>query len=90
MHDDECNPEPRPPEAPMRIATIAGIALIIAGAFVFLRGGSFTTHRDMMDFGGMRVSVEEQHPIRPWLAGFAVLGGAVLVGMAVRTSRRHA
>jgi drug/metabolite transporter (DMT)-like permease len=74
----------------MRIATIAGIALIIAGAFLFLRGGSFTSHRNMMDFGGMRVSVEEQHPIRPLIAGVAILAGVVLVGAAVRTSRRHA
>ncbi len=74
----------------MRIATIAGIVLIIAGAFIFLRGGSFTSHRDMLDFGGMRVSVEEQHPIRPWVAGFTVLAGAVLLGTAVSTSRRHA
>jgi hypothetical protein len=66
------------------IATIAGIALIIAGAFVFLRGGSFTSRRNVLNVGGMTVTAEEQHPIRPWVAGLALVAGVVLVVSGTR------
>jgi len=68
----------------MRISTIAGLALIVAGAFVFIRGGSFTSHRDVLKVGGLQVSAEEQQPIRPWVAGVAVLAGVALVVAGVR------
>ena len=68
----------------MRLYSLAGIALIVAGAFVLVRGGTFTSSRTVLDVGGLRVSAEEQHPIRPWAAGLAVLGGIALVVTAVR------
>ena len=68
----------------MRTSTLAGIALIIAGAFVLLNGGSFTSRRDVLDVGGLKVTAEEQHPIRPWVAGLAVLAGVGLVVTGVR------
>ena len=68
----------------MRTSTFAGIALIIAGAFVLLNGGSFTSRRDVLDVGGLKVTAEEQHPIRPWVAGLAVLAGVGLVVTGVR------
>lgn len=71
----------------MSMAMIVGLALILAGAFVFLRGGSFTTRREVVRVGDMAVSAEEQRPIAPWLAGLAVVGGIALV---VTASRRKA
>lgn len=68
----------------MKIATIAGIVLIAASAFVLMRGGSFTSSRDVVDVGGLKVTAEEQHPIRPWVAGLALLGGVALVVTGVR------
>ena len=68
----------------MRTSTLAGIALIIAGAFVLLNGGSFTSRRNVLDVGGLKVTAEEQHPIRPWVAGLAVLAGVGLVVTGVR------
>ncbi len=68
----------------MRITTLVGIVLIAAGAFVFLRGGSFTTRRDVLDVGGLKVTAEEQRPIGPWIAGVALLGGVALVVTGMR------
>ena len=68
----------------MRLSTIAGLALIVAGAFVLVRGGSFTSQRNVLEVGGLKVSAEEQHPIRPWVAGVAVLAGVALVVAGVR------
>jgi hypothetical protein len=63
----------------MRNTTIFGIALIAVGAFLFFRGGSFTTREDVVKIGDLKVSADREHSIAPWVAGVAVLAGAVLV-----------
>ena len=63
----------------MRTTTILGVVLIAVGAFVYFRGGSFTTREDVVKIGDLKVTANEQHPIAPWVAGVAVLAGAVLV-----------
>lgn len=63
----------------MKLSTVAGIILIAAAAFVLLRGGSLTSRRDVMQVGPMKVTTEEQHPIRPWVAAVALLGGVALI-----------
>ena len=68
----------------MRPATIVGVLLILAGAFVFLNGGSFTSRRDVVKLGDLKITAEEQHPIQPWVAGLAILGGVALVVVGVR------
>jgi drug/metabolite transporter (DMT)-like permease len=62
---------------------LAGAALIIAGAFL-LFGGSFTSRRNVLDVGGLTVTAEEQHSVRPWIAGVVLLAGVVLVVVDVR------
>lgn len=63
----------------MRPMILAGIALIAIGSFLFVRGGTFTTKRDVVKVGDLKISAEEQRPIEPWIAGVAVAGGAILV-----------
>ncbi len=76
----------------MRLSTISGAALIIAGAFIFIRGGSFTSRRDVMSADGVTVAAEEQRPIRPWIAGVAVIAGvaAIVVGLRQKGGARIA
>ena len=68
----------------MRLSTISGAALIIAGAFVFIRGGGFTSRRDVVSVGGVTVATEEQRPIRPWMAGIAVMAGVAVIVVGLR------
>ncbi len=68
----------------MRISILVGIVLIVAGALVLFLGGSFTSHREVVHAIGLTVSADQQHTIRPWVAGVAVLAGVVFVGMGVR------
>ena len=68
----------------MRISTMVGIALIAVGGFLFVRGGSFTTRRDVVKVGDLKITADEQQPIAPWVAGAAVLTGVVLVVTGVR------
>ena len=70
----------------MRLSLIAGVALIAIGAFVLINGGSFTSRRDVIKMGDLKVSAEEQHPIRPWVGGVAILAG---VGLLVTGKRRN-
>jgi len=71
-------------ERQVRVFMIAGVALIAAGAFVLLRGGSFTTRHEMLRVGDMSVSAEERRPIEPWLAGVAVVFGIALLATGAR------
>ena len=68
----------------MRLSSVIGIILIIAGGFVLVNGGYFTSRRDVLKVGGLKVTAEEQHPVRPWIAGVAVLAGVVLVAAGAR------
>jgi drug/metabolite transporter (DMT)-like permease len=71
-------------ETAMRVWIVAGIVLIVAGAFVLLGGGSFTSRRDVITVGDLKVTAEEQQPILPWVGGLAVLAGAGLIVVGVR------
>ena len=68
----------------MRIPMLAGaVALLAVGAFL-LFGGGFTSRRNVLDVGGLTVTTEEQHPVRPWIASVVLLAGLVVVVTEVR------
>jgi len=65
------------------LAAIAGIVLTLVGGFFLFNPPSFTSRRDTIEVGGLTVSAsaEATHPITPWLAASAMIGGfALLVG----------
>lgn len=68
----------------MRLPLIAGLVLVAAGAFFFVRGGTFTSRRDVVKVGGVTLTAEEQHPIQPWAAGAAVVAGIALIVVGAR------
>ncbi|MEP6571199.1 MAG: hypothetical protein ABJD11_00835 [Gemmatimonadota bacterium] len=63
----------------MRAYIIAGIVLVGLGAFVLIRGGSFTSRRDVLKVGDVKVTADEQQTIPPWAGGLAILAGAGLI-----------
>ncbi len=68
----------------MRPSIIAGILLLVVGGYVFVNGGSFTTRRDVVKVGDLKISADEQHPVAPWVAGVAVAAGLVLIVTGAR------
>lgn len=70
----------------MRPLTIAGIILIAIGAFVLIRGASFTSRREVLKVGDVKVSAEEQQFIPPWAGWLAIVAGGAL---AVAGARRR-
>ena len=67
----------------MRASVWAGIALIVVGVAVYLRGG-FTKKEEVVDVGPLSVSKTERQHIPPWVAGIVVAGGVLLVATGMR------
>lgn len=67
----------------MRASVWVGIALIVAGVAVYLRGG-ITRKKEVLDVGPLSVSTSERQPIPPVIAGLAVAAGVLLVVAGLR------
>lgn len=68
----------------MRRYVIAGIVLIGLGLFVLVRGGTFTSKRDVLKVGDIKITADEQQSIPPWVGGLAVLAGIGLLAAGAR------
>jgi hypothetical protein len=68
----------------MRQFIIAGLVVLALGAFVLLRGASFTSRRDVLKVGDVKVTADEQQTIPPWVGGAAMVAGAALVIAGMR------
>ena len=71
----------------MRPTLIAGIALICLSAFLLMRGGSFTTRKDVVKVGDVKLTADDKHSIPPWVPGLGIVLGA---GLVFAGARRHA
>lgn len=67
----------------MRVTVWVGIALIVAGVVVFLRGG-ITRKEEVLDVGPLTVSTSERQEIPAWIPGIAVGAGVLLVAAGLR------
>ena len=72
----------------MKPASIIGILLILAGGWVTINGGSFTTREEIVDIGDIEISADRERPIPMWAGiGAIVLGGVlVVVGMQKKSA----
>lgn len=68
----------------MRAPAIIGIILIIVGGYLFVSGGTFTTKRDVLKVGDLKVSADEKRSVEPWMAGVIVAVGAGILVMGAR------
>jgi hypothetical protein len=58
---------------------IVGVALLAGGGYALIEGGYFTTRRQVIELGGVRVSAEQKNAIEPWMAGIALVAGTGLL-----------
>jgi hypothetical protein len=68
----------------LRPLTIAGIVFVCLGAFVLLSGMSFTSRRNVLDVGDLKITADEQRSVPPWVGGAAVVVGVVLIVAGAR------
>lgn len=71
----------------MRPLSLAGIALICVGAFLLIRGGTFTTRRDVLEVGDVKLTANEKQTIPPWVGGVAIIAGVVVMAAGMRQRR---
>ena len=71
----------------MRIRQLLGIALIVFGTYVLVRGFSFKTKEVVVDLGPVEARTEETHVLPPWSG--AVFGAVGLL-LVVSAARRRA
>lgn len=68
----------------MRQYLIAGLVVIGLGAFLLLRGGSFTTRSDVVKIGDMKITANERQSIPPWTGGVVIVAGVALLVAGAR------
>jgi hypothetical protein len=66
------------------VSLVAGIVLIGLGAFVLLQGANFTTRKDVLKVGDVKVTANEEQSVPPWAAGVCVAAGVVLLVAGAR------
>ena len=69
----------------MRPLAIVGIVLIVLGAFLLIRGGTFTTQKDVIKVGDVKLTADEKQSIPQWVVGIAIVAG---VGLLVAGGRK--
>ena len=71
----------------MRPYIIVGAILAALGAFVLLRGASFTSRSDVLKVGEVQITATEKQQVPPWVGGAALVIGVALI---VAGARREA
>jgi hypothetical protein len=71
----------------MNLRQVFGVILIAFGAYILVRGLSFTTKEKVIDLGSVEASADKQHTIPPW--GGAVIGGVGILLVAAGGTRRR-
>lgn len=71
----------------MKPLLIAGILVAALGAFVLVRGISYSSNRSVVKVGDFQASVQEQRAIPTWVGIVAVAGGALMIGAGLRGRR---
>ena len=66
----------------MKMATIAGIVLVVLGIVsLAYQGISYTTQKKVVDIGSLHATRDEEHtvPLPPVLGGLLLAGGVILL-----------
>jgi uncharacterized membrane protein len=74
----------------MRPQLLAGIVLVILGAFIVFRGMSYGSQHSAIQVGDMKASVDAQRTVPTWVGAVAIVGGVLLIGAGVRRRQRGA
>jgi hypothetical protein len=63
----------------MRPLTLGGIALVLAGLFVALRGASYRRDRSVFKVGEIEATIREERAIPAWAGAAGVIVGVLLI-----------
>jgi hypothetical protein len=71
----------------MKPLSIAGIVIAAFGAFVLVRGLTYTSQSNVLKVGDVQVTAQERRAIPTWVGGVALVGGLLMIGAGVRGRR---
>jgi prolipoprotein diacylglyceryltransferase len=71
----------------MKPMVLAGIVIAALGAFVLVKGLTYSSRSNVLKVGDLQVTAEEHRTIPPWVGGLAIVGGLVLVGVGAGKRR---
>ena len=63
----------------MRQLILAGILILGLGGLLLLRGGSTTIGRDVLKFGEIRITADEQQSVLRWGGAVVMIVGVALI-----------
>ncbi len=63
----------------MRSTMLVGIILVLLGGFLFVRGGSFTTQKDIVKVGDVKITAPDDHTVPNWVGPVVALAGLGLL-----------
>lgn len=67
----------------MRVISLLGLVLMAIGVYVLVQGG-FTTRKDVVDIGAVKVTADDRHDVPNWAGIAAVVAGGLLVVSGLR------
>lgn len=67
----------------MKPLLFIGIIVAVLGAFVLVRGATYSRNRTVVSIGDMHVSASERRSIPIWVGVAALAGGLVMIGTSV-------
>lgn len=68
----------------MRGALIAGVVLAVLGAFILIKGLSYTREESVFKLGGIEAKMQQERRIPEWIGGVALGAGLVLVVIGLK------
>ncbi len=70
---------PAQPGGGVRQSILAGVMLLILGGALYLRGNGFSTRKEILELGDVKVTAPEEHTFPNWVAPVLVIGGVGLL-----------
>ena len=67
----------------MRASSIVGIILILLGAYGLIKGG-FTTQKEVVEVGDVKITAPEEQTIPSWASILAIVVGIGVVAVGAR------
>ena len=68
----------------MRASLISGVVLIAVGLWLIIRPPTYPHKENVLKFGDLEATVQEERPVPGWAGGIALGAGLVLVGVGFR------
>ena len=63
---------------------IGGILLSVLGAFILIKGVSYTREESVFKLGGIEAKMQQEHRIPEWIGGLGLGAGLVLVVLGLK------